>query len=132
MRLYAVRKGHIPAAAMAAFGAIRDDVSAMAELDFSTRANCHALAHAFAEVRDDVVVVDGHFGARNTYHSWLMIGSALIDVHPVAGGSPYIVDTEGMLNPWNRIYVPDDSVAEKVDRGAVREVVGLIRDLRRR
>lgn len=131
MRLYAARKGHLPASTMAVFEAIASDIDRLPELEFSTRANCHAMAHAFARVRNDVTVVDGHFQRRNTFHSWLTIGSAIIDVHPVGGGSPFIVDSEGMLNPWNAIYIPDPQVISKVDADAVRDVERLIRGLDR-
>lgn len=129
MRLYAARKGYIPAAAMAVFEEIRRDIERLPEMDFATRANCHAMAHAFAAARKDVEAVDGHFHARNTFHSWLTIGSIIIDVHPVASGCPFVVDSEGMLNPWNRIYIPDPAVGKQIDHDAVRDVERLLRAL---
>lgn len=130
MRLYATREGWIPAAAMAAFEEIRGAMASLPEIEPAERANCHALAHAFATTRSDVTAVDGHFHSRNTYHSWLTIGSVVIDVAPVGGGSPFIVDSEGMLNPWNRIYIPDEAVSRQVDREAVGEIASMLGSIR--
>lgn len=115
---------------MTTFDEIRADLASLPEIEPAERANCHALAHAFAATRDDVEVVDGHFHSRNTYHSWLTIGSIVIDVAPVGGASPFIVDTEGMLNPWNRLYIPDEDVAAKVDHEAVDLIASVLKTIR--
>lgn len=130
MRLYAAREGWITAKAMATFDEIRADLASLPEIEPAERANCHALAHAFAATRHDVEVVDGHFHSRNTYHSWLTIGSVVIDVAPVGGASPFIVDTEGMLNPWSRLYIPDEQVSGKVDREAAEQIASMLKAVR--
>lgn len=126
MRTYAAREGYIPPEAMQIFEEIRTAMKDLPEIDPAERANCHAMAHAFAKVRNDVVAVDGHFQSRNTYHSWLSIGHIIIDVLPVAGGCPYVVDSEGILNPWDRIYIRDPNVRGKVDWEAVDQIANLL------
>lgn len=115
---------------MTLFERIREDLAALPEIEPAERANCHALAHAFATTVPGVTAVDGHFHSRNTYHSWLATGSVVIDVAPVGGGSPFVVDTEGMLNPWSRMYIPDEAVTRKVDREAVAQITSMLGKLR--
>lgn len=111
MRCYAVRKGYIPSTKLEAFEQMRSLIADLPDLEPSHRVSCHVLTRVLAARFPDVTAVDGWFAGKGNEHSWLDMGDGIVaDVYPIGGAVPFIVDTSGMMNPWNRLYMEQASV----------------------
>jgi len=73
--------------------------------------SCHALARAFLRITGDSSawrVADGYFMRRGSEHSWLWRHVedtvAVLDLYPVAGAAPMLVDAGGR-SPWGAAYI---------------------------
>jgi hypothetical protein len=116
MRLYCEREGYVPEAKIALFHGMTAFVEALPDVDPPERVSCHVLTRMLAARFAGVRVVDGNFQGRGSHHSWLDLGDGVVaDVYPIGGVVPFLVETSGYMNPWNRMYLPDPGVAEGLE-----------------
>lgn len=126
MRLYCEREGFIPQRKVALFRNMTAAIEALPELEDAEAVSCHVLTRILAGMFPGVVVVDGHFQSRGSHHSWLDMGEGVVaDVYPIGGVVPFLVDTNGYLNPWNRMYIEDAGLVAKL-RTDPEMVVGMV------
>jgi hypothetical protein len=126
MRLYCEREGFIPKRKIALFREMTTAIEALPELDEAETVSCHVLTRILARMFPGVAVVDGHFQGRGSHHSWLDMGEGVIaDVYPIGGIVPFLVDTNGYLNPWNRMYIEDGELVAKL-RTDPETIVGMV------
>lgn len=115
MRLYCEREGFIPQRKVALFREMAAAIEALPEMEDTEAVSCHVLTRVLAGMFPGVAVVDGHFQSRGSHHSWLDMGDGVVaDVYPIGGIVPFLVDTNGYLNPWNRMYIEDAGLVAKL------------------
>lgn len=76
--------------------------------DVDPEATCHDVCAEAARRSARLTHCRGYFVRKGVEHSWLEVlgEEVLIDAYPVGGASgPSMVCTEGILNPWNGLYV---------------------------
>jgi hypothetical protein len=111
MRLYCEREGYVPECKIVLFRRMVSMIEALPDIDPPERISCHVLTRILAKRFEGIRVVDGNFQGRGSHHSWLDLGEGVVaDVYPIGGVVPFLVDTSGYLNPWNRMYLPDETV----------------------
>jgi hypothetical protein len=71
------------------------------------------LCRGFSLANPTVEHARGYFGCPpGVEHSWLVFRDAphiVLDVHPIGGALPFLVTTEGRMNPWCSLYRRFDS-----------------------
>jgi hypothetical protein len=70
--------------------------------------SCHELCAFLANTYRMLEHRSGYFAQHGVEHSWLRfkgMPEVVIDAYPVAGAVPFIVTTEGSLNPWRKLYI---------------------------
>lgn len=116
MRLYCEREGYIPEARIELFREIVATIQAIPEMDPPEKVSCHVLARVLEKRFVGVKAVDGFFQSVGSNHAWLDLGDGVVaDVYPIGGVVPFLVDTSGYMNPWNRMYIKDPKVVEGLD-----------------
>jgi len=94
--------------------------------------SCHAIAQVLTEHIPGVVRVDGHFGKRGFWHSWLMPEAHrqwVIDPYPIAEVGGPVARHVVPWSPWSTLYMDqykppfsEKEVAEQVSylKGVIR------------
>ncbi len=106
MTPFAVKIGDIPKSLFLCFKEMRQKLETLPDFE-DEEFTCHSVCAAFAK-RYSLQVIDGRFSDIFD-HSWIVdqnYPKVLIDLYPVAGGSPLIVSASNTLLPWRKLYSP--------------------------
>ena len=117
MKSYAVRAGYIPADKLTLFARIVEDFDNLPDLEPDDRVSCHSVARAMAMRHEQATCIDGWFKSVGHDHSWLDIGDGIIvDVYPIGGTMPFLVDASHWISPWHGLYIPHPTLLDEGGR----------------
>lgn len=117
MRTYAVRTGCIAPEKISLFEKIISDFEAIPDMNPVEKTTCHAVCRALAKKYEKASFVDGWFSKRGHDHSWLDLGEGIIvDVYPIAGIGPFLVDASHFMVPWHHLYIPHPTLLDEGGR----------------
>lgn len=103
MRTHAIEIGDITAEDQSLFYQVCGIVNSLPD-----GLNCHEVCEEICLRLPRLELRTGFFCKCGVEHSWLGIidsRNVIIDPYPVAGSGPFMITTEGLLNPWRNIYI---------------------------